>query len=248
MTNAPHIAPIAGGAIALDISWRWCFYITSIIQASFWILLIFTFPETLFSREDFSILEGRKSYFSKLFYFGRVLDRRVKGRDFIDAFRMIKYTAVYLPCIFYCTANTYGSALFAVTGASIASTKYHFNTFQTGLLMGTPLMVGCMIGEGCSGWISDLLINGYAKRHGGYRKSEVRLWILPLVLTMDIGIIAYGFVVQDSRPWIDLAICMGVAGVGLQVGTTMTYTYCTDCYKPQAAEVGAIINLFRQSE
>ena len=93
-------------------------------------------------------------------------------------------------------------------------------------------MVGCMLGEASAGWISDLLINAYAKRHRGYRKPEVRLWLVPLCLIMDIGIIAYGFMVQYDRPWIDLAVCMGVAGYGLQVSTTMTYTYCTDCYKP----------------
>jgi hypothetical protein len=111
--------------------------------------------------------------------------------------------------------------------------------------MGLPLTIGCMLGESCAGWISDMLINAYAKRHSGYRKPEVRLWLIPLCFIMDAGIVAYGFVVQQKRPWIDLAVCMAVAGFGLQVGTTMTYTYCTDCYKPQSAEVGSIINMCR---
>ena len=209
-------------------------------------ILIFTLPETLFSREDFSNLESRKTYFSKMFYFGRILDRRLKSGDFVNAFRMAKYTAVYLPSIFFATTSTYGSILFAVTGASIASKVYHYNTFQTGLLMGLPLTVGCTLGEASAGWISDLMIDTYAKRHRGYLKPEVRLWLIPLCLPMSIGIIAYGFVVQESRPWIDLAVCMAVAGFGLQVATTMVYTYCTDSYKPQSAEIGAMINLFRQ--
>ena len=37
-----------------------------------------------------------------------------------------------------------------------------------------------------------------------------------------------------------------MASIGVQAGTTLVYSYCTDCYKPQAAEVSTIINLFRQ--
>ena len=39
---------------------------------------------------------------------------------------------------------------------------------------------------------------------------------------------------------------MVVASIGVQAGTTLTYDYCTDCYKPQAAEVSTMINLSRQ--
>ena len=45
------------------------------------------------------------------------------------------------------TTNMFGSILFAVTGAHIAAELYHFNTAQTGLLMGLPLTVGCTVGN-----------------------------------------------------------------------------------------------------
>ena len=131
-----------------------------------------------------------------MFYWGRILDRRLKASDFINAFRMAKYAAVYLPSLFFATASVYGSILFAGTGASIASKVYHYNTFQTGLLMGLPLTVGCTLGEASAGWISDLMIDTYAKRHRGYLKPEVRLWLIPLCFPMSIGIIAYGFVMH----------------------------------------------------
>jgi MFS family permease len=143
------------------------------------------------------------------------------------------------------TANTYGSALFAVTGSHLAATLYHFNVAQTGLLMGVPLTIGCMIGEASAGWVSDLIINAYAKRHNGYRKPEIRLALLPGCLALVAGVIAYGPCVQGHKSWITLAVCMGVAGFGLQTGATMVYTYTTDCYKPQASEIGAVINLFK---
>jgi len=38
---------------------------------------------------------------------------------------------------------------------------------------------------------------------------------------------------------------MGVARFGLQMGATLIYTYTTDCDKFHAAEIGAVINLFK---
>ena len=246
ITNAPHISPICGGYIAQSLSWRWDFYFPAIFQSVFWILAIFTLPETLFSRDDFSRLEKKTTYASRMFYLGRVLDRRLTPRDFWKPFYMIKYVAVFLPCLYYCTLNTYGSALFAVTGAHIFTEVYGFSTGQVGLIMGIPLTIGCMLGEASAGWLLDQLINRYAKRHGGYRKSEVRLWLLPLCITTNVGIIMYGVFIQQAQPWIAPAVAMAIAGYGLQLGTSTIYIYTTDSYKPQSAEVGAIVNLFRQ--
>lgn len=244
VNNGPHLAPIFGGQIALHLHWKWCFYVPGIIQGGMLFILLFTFPETLFSRRDFSKLEG-SSYFSKLIPRGKILDRKITIKDFITPYRMIKYWAVSAPSCFWMTANTYGSALFAVTGSHIAKELYGFNVGQTGLLMGVPLTIGCMIGEASAGWISDFIINQYAKRHGGYRKPEIRLALLPGCLVMLVGTFAYGPLVEARKPWITLAIAMGLAGFGLQVGATMVYTYATDCYRPQSPEIGAVINWYK---
>ena len=49
---------------------------------------------------------------------------------------MATYLSVLLPTIWYMTANTYGSALFAVTGSHLAKAVWNFDLEQTGLLMG----------------------------------------------------------------------------------------------------------------
>lgn len=247
VTNGPHIAPIAGGYISQRLGWRWCFWIPGIIQAGLWGVLLLTFPETLFSRIDHSKLEKR-SFTQKLLFHGKVLDRKVQARDFVTSLRMIQYAAVTLPATWYCTANTYGSALFAVTGSHLAAKVYHFDIEQTGLFMGIPLTVGCAIGEASAGWVSDTIINAYARRHNGYRKPEARLYLLPLCTFLAIGTSTYGYCVQFGKPWIQAAVCMAISGLGTQVGTTMVYTYCTDSYKPQSSEIGAVINLFKSGK
>jgi MFS family permease len=161
---------------------------------------------------------------------------------------MARYAAVTLPCIMYMVTLTYGSPLFAVTGSYIGSAVYDFNLEQTGLFLGVPLTVGCLIGELSAGWVSDLIINTYAKRHGGYRKAESRLYLLPLVTLTTIGLATFGYCVENHKPWIQAVICMAVSGLGTQVCTTLVYTYCCDSYKPQSSEISVIINLFKSRE
>lgn len=209
VTNGPHIAPIIGGFLAENLGWRWCLWLPAIIQGALFVLVVFTLPETLFSRTNANVLVNR-SYASKLAYLGKVLpDRTIQSRDFGTPFRMIKYVAVTLPCIHFMTANTYGSALFAVTGAKIASSTYKFNVAQTGLFIGVPLTIGCMIAEATTGWISDVIINTYAKHHNGYRKPEARLFLIPLCALLPIGTATYGFCIQQKKHWIESAIAMG---------------------------------------
>lgn len=142
--------------------------------------------------------------------------------------------------------NTYGSLVFVLTASSITAELYDFNTAQTGLLLGVPLTIGCIIGECFTGWVSDVLVNRYARRHDGYRKPEARLHLAYIALLAPVGLIIHGVCVKERTHWIGLAVGEAVASIGVQAGTTLTYAYCTDCYKPQAAEVSTIINLTRQ--
>lgn len=102
LTNGPHFGPIAGGYIALNLGWRWIFYINAIMFGGVMVVFIVSFPETLFSREEFSNLES-KGYWSRMAFRGKVLNRDLTWRDFIGNFRMLKYAAVVIPCAYYMT-------------------------------------------------------------------------------------------------------------------------------------------------
>jgi MFS family permease len=216
----------------------------ALIIAGIWVLYVVSFPETLFSRTEFSTLKDR-TYLERFTFLGKVIDKPLSGRDFLNNFTMLKYWAVVIPCIYYMTANVYGSLLFVLSLPSLSAKIYHFGTAQTGLFIGVPLSVGCLIGESFTGWISDYFAVRYAKRHDGYYKPEVRLWLMPLGLCLPVGLIVAGFCLENGKPWITVAVGMAIASVGVQAATTLTYSYISDCYKPQAAEVSTVINLFR---
>lgn len=242
-TNGPHIAPIAGGYIAQKYGWRWCNWVAAIIEGVLFILALFTFPETLFSVQRSE--KAKKSSLPSLLYFGQVYERRIQIGEFFIPLKLLKYAAIVLPCLMYTVILTYGSPLFAVTGSFICAVFYSWDLEQTGLFLGLPLTVGCIIGELSAGWVSDWIINTYAKRHQGYRKAEARLYLLPLALTTPIGIATYGLCIQSGTRWILAAVCMAISGFGTQIATTITYTYCCDSYRAQASDVSVTINLIK---
>ena len=100
--------------------------------------------------------------------------------------------------------------------------------------------------------------------YGGKRTPEPRLDALWLALLVPIGIIvdgvglpspnscsrtdAFQVCVSHSKTssWVGSAFGLGLANFGVQVAGTVTYTYTTDCYKPQTAETASLINVFRQ--
>ncbi len=65
-------------------------------------LLLFTFPETLFSRSEFSNLEQRP-YLQRMFLHGKVLNRKLKLSDWSNNFKMMKYWSIIIPCAYYAT-------------------------------------------------------------------------------------------------------------------------------------------------
>ena len=109
-------------------------------------VFIVSFPETLYSRTEFSKLENL-SYWNRFAFRGKVLDRRLHKSDFLNNFKMLKYWTILIPCVYYMTSNTYGSILLVLSASSITRKLYHFDTAQVGILLGVPLTVGCLIGE-----------------------------------------------------------------------------------------------------
>lgn len=190
---------------------------------------------------------------------------RLQWGDFFRPFSMFKYLAMLIPGVFYMTAFGFGSVLFAATGANLYRELYHFNVAQTGMILSIPLLLGCLLGEMSAGWLTDHMVYRYAKAHGGQREPEARIDAVFLAILCPIGIIINGICLShhETASWVGAAFGMGIANFGVQIATTVTYTYCTDvrgcqfilfkasqanlqqCYKPQSSEVSSILNVFR---
>lgn len=251
LTNGPHLAPLIGGYIAQNLGWQQCFNIPGYIQLGTFLITLICLPETLYSRKSTttSSSDYKPASYTDLLLFkrGRLADRNLRATDFLEPFYMLKYISILIPGLYYMISFGYGTVLFAATGSSLFAKFYHFNVAQTGLLLSIPLLIGCLIGEFNAGWVTDYMVYRYAKKNDGVRKPEARLDAIWLALLLPIGVIIDGVCLTHYKTvgWVGAAFGMGIACLGLQVATTVVYAYCTDCYKPQSAEISTVLNTFR---
>jgi hypothetical protein len=198
------------------------------------VFTLFCLPETLYSRRSGADRPERSFKDLLLFKHSGLQDRKLKIGDFLRPFYMLKYVAIVIPGLYYMTAFGYGSVMFAATGSQLFRSLYHFDVAQTGMLLSIPLLVGCLIGEFNAGWLTDYFVYRYAKRHGGKREPEPRINAVALAVCVPIGIIIDGVCLSHYKTtsWVGAAFGMGIASFGLQIATTVTYTYCTDV-RPQ---------------
>ncbi|KIW88932.1 uncharacterized protein Z519_10416 [Cladophialophora bantiana CBS 173.52] len=243
-----HVAPIIGGYIEKDLTWHWCFYIPAIVTAAVLVLFTLTVPETLYSRAPEALARPRRTWLQNMLMQGKAHPTRcLRIVDFFRPIQMLQYPSVLLPTISYAVSFAYGSILFIITSANLFGKTYHFHPQQTGLLLGIPITVGSVIGEAMSGGFSDWVSERRAIRRGGERKPEDRLLAMfPAFILTPIGIIIEGICLEKKMHWIGVAFGIAVASVGLQISTTVVYTYTAECYKPQSPEIGSLLNFARQ--
>lgn len=151
-------------------------------------------------------------------------------RSLLSLFSLRQPNTYVVPNKYYMTCLEYGFVLFTTTGSVVYTTFYGFNIVQIGLILSIPLLIGNLIGEATAGWFVDWLVYRYAKKHDGVEIPEARLDALWLALTLPIGTIINGVCITHfgTTSWVGNAIGMAISSVGFQIGTTVTYTYCTD--------------------
>ncbi|KAI3396559.1 hypothetical protein diail_12083 [Diaporthe ilicicola] len=249
LNNGPHIAPLIGGFVAKNLGWRYCFAIPGFIHLGVFVVILFSFPESFFRRDSVLIESVPERSLLSLFSLRqpRAFRKDFHPRDFLGPFKMARYVCVMVPNIYYMTCLAYGSVLFATTGSVVYTKFYGFDIVQIGLILSIPLLIGNLIGEASAGWFVDWLVYRHAKKHDGVEIPEARLDALWISLMLPIGTIINGVCITHfaTTSWVGNAFGMGIANVGFQIATTVTYTYCTDCYRSRSADVSTVINFFR---
>ncbi|KAJ5520699.1 hypothetical protein N7463_001152 [Penicillium fimorum] len=112
----------------------------------------------------------------------------------------------------------YGGVIFALTGASLFSKLYEFNTAETGLILSIPLLIGGGAGELSGGWVTDWLSNRHAKKHNGERLPEARLNAIWGALLIPIGLTIEGICLSHSKTASWVGSAMGILPLGERIG------------------------------
>lgn len=213
--------------------------------------MVFCLPETLYHRDNQtgeSHMPSARSWLKLLTFRGLARDRKLKLSDFTHVFIMLAYPSVLLPGIYYSISFGLGSVLFAVTGAAAFGEIYHFDTAQVGMAIGLSTFVGTLIGELSAGPVSDRILYLQTKRSDGAFRPEARLQaIWPGFILCPAGVVIEGVCLEYATHWTGPVLGIGIAAFGLQIISTNVFAYCTDCYKPQSAEISTLLNFGRQT-
>jgi MFS family permease len=102
-----------------------------------------------------------------------------------------------------------------------------------GLLLGT-LFAEIFLG----GHLSDVVCTRLARRNGGVRLPEMRLWLIyPAGLLSAIGLIIWGISVDKAYHWIVGQVAFFLFAAGIQMGNTVVCAYIVDCYPLQSMSI-----------
>lgn len=250
VTNGAHVAAIIGGYLSQKAGWQWDYYLGALSTSLSFLVALFLFPETLFSRDP-DFLQNRtheRTYLQMLF---SLRDNMIPGRhlhvsDFLASFYMLKYPSILFPFLYYFWAWTFINVMPAISLATIYTQLYGLKSGPIGAMLGVSLMVGSILGEFFAGKASDYVMLRIArKRTDNARKPETRLYMSVLsAVFMPVGLIIFGATVGKYNAYVPL-VGLGVGVFGLQIASTCLYAYVSDCYKPQTPESGVLFNLSR---
>lgn len=146
-----------------------------------------------------------------------------------------RFLAVVIAVVGYCFV-WYWFVLSVITMLPAAYVNYSpliQGLLFIGLLLGTVL-AEVLVG----GRLSDVIVNRLAKKNGGVRLPEMRLWLAyPAGLLTAIGLIVWGISVDRGYHWIVGQIALFLFGAGIQVGNTVVCAYIVDAYPLQSMSV-----------
>lgn len=118
---------------------------------------------------------------------------------------------------------------------------YNFSALSAGLIYISPF-VGGLLGSAVAGKVSDVIVRYMSRRNGGVYEPEFRLvMVVPIAITTAMGLMAFGWSVQEKDQWIVPTFFFGVLSFGCSLGSTTAITFCVDSYRQYAAE--ALVNL-----
>lgn len=119
---------------------------------------------------------------------------------------------------------------------------YNFTALQTGLVYISPF-VGGVLGTAVAGKVSDIIVRFMSRRNGGIYEPEFRLVMaLPVTLATCIGLMGYGWSVQEKDNFIVPAVFFGIISFGCALGSTTAITFAVDSYRQYAGEALVTLN------
>lgn len=134
-------------------------------------------------------------------------------------------TSVYGTCL------SWYNVLNATTSSILSAAPYNFSSGLVGTAYVSPV-IAAAIGAFWSGWSTDKLALWLARRNGGIREPEHRLWALLLSgILCSAGLILWGVGSAQGISWGGTIVGLGMLAFSVICGGSITLSYAVDSFK-----------------
>lgn len=129
----------------------------------------------------------------------------------------------------------------------LSSAPYNWSAAQVGCVYAGPI-IGAAVASLWSGNAADWIALQLARRNGGVREAEHRLWVLAASgIISTAGLITWGVGAYHGVHWIGLVFGLGMLTFGCVTGGSIAVSYNVDCFKEIAGETTVSIMVIRNT-
>ncbi|GME66035.1 hypothetical protein GTA08_BOTSDO07971 [Neofusicoccum parvum] len=181
-----------------------------------------------------------RSYWRKLSLFVRMEGRPSNKAMFTMMWRplplMYHFPSVSWAGFVYGTCLSWYNVLNATASQVLSAAPYNFSSGLVGTAYLSPFLAAGL-GAVWSGWSADKLAIYLARRNGGIREPEQRLWSLLLSgVLCAAGLILWGVGAAREVHWFGLIFGLGMLAFSVVCGGSITLSYDVDCFKEISGE------------
>ncbi|EGO24214.1 hypothetical protein SERLADRAFT_437830 [Serpula lacrymans var. lacrymans S7.9] len=160
---------------------------------------------------------------------------------------MLRFPVVFWAGFQYGTCLVWYNVLNATASLILSDAPYNFRASSVGLTYIGPL-VGMFLGTLYSGWIGDKFAVRHARRTGGVREPEHRLWLMVVSLFLcPSSLILWGVGASRNIHWSGLVIGMGMISCSTGIGSALSIGYALDSYKDLSGETMMAVIIVRNT-
>ncbi|KAJ6010876.1 hypothetical protein N7451_002288 [Penicillium sp. IBT 35674x] len=243
IVGSPYLGPLITAFIVTTVSWRWAFWVCTILSGIS-LILVFFLDETLFDRKTPPGTRG--PYLSRLVGVGEA--RISRHKSFIGCMLIPVVAITKVPVLTILIYYFLNSAWVVGVNTTISiwlSNKYGFSLQDIGYFYFFGI-VGVLVGWFVGHFLHDAVARYYAKRHDGRIHPEARLLLAyPATLLCALSLVLLGLSFENQWHYMVIAVVAAIQCVGFMIVTTAINSYLLDAYPEGSGEVGAWVTASR---
>ncbi|KIW03181.1 uncharacterized protein PV09_05408 [Verruconis gallopava] len=245
---SPFIGPMLASFMMTTTSWRWPFWLYTILNAIALVLAVLFLDEPLFDRETPNAERlDCGSRWQRLLGIPQWRSRHLRpGLLSCLARPLVILNKIPLLLILLWGYFNYAWVIGVNTTTAIwLTTIYHFQPVSLGCFYFAAL-VGVGLGQIGGHWLHDAIGRWFAARHNGKIEPEARLLLsYPASALMFVSLVILGLALQNTWHYMVIAVFYGAQLCGLEVAITAISAFIVDAYPEVPGETGAWLILVR---